>query len=290
VPASPSPQSADVVAHPTVRIATALPTLHPGERRVLEVFAAEPEVVVESTAQEMADRIGVGRSTVVRACQSIGYRGYPQLRVALAAELAHRDDPQDFGSSALGRVRADIAALAAALPQITAVLDEATVERAVDVLVGARRLLVLANGLSAPLATDMAMRLTAVGRTADFVADSIGQQIAARGLTGPDVCVVLSGSGANEASLKVARAARAGGATVVAVTSFRGSPLADLADVALVVAPAATTFRHELERTSRIAPAVLVESLVGIVAGRTGAAAQEAHDHVLDILSENLAD
>jgi DNA-binding MurR/RpiR family transcriptional regulator len=238
----------------------------------------------------MADRIGVGRSTVVRACQSIGYRGYPQLRVALAAELAHRDDPQDFGSSALGRVRADIAALAAALPQITAVLDEATVERAVDVLVGARRLLVLANGLSAPLATDMAMRLTAVGRTADFVADSIGQQIAARGLTGPDVCVVLSGSGANEASLKVARAARAGGATVVAVTSFRGSPLADLADVALVVAPAATTFRHELERTSRIAPAVLVESLVGIVAGRTGAAAQEAHDHVLDILSENLAD
>lgn len=286
----PVPSSPDVVAHPTVRISTVLPSLHASERRVLEEVLAQPERVLESTAQEVADRIGVGRSTVVRACQSIGYKGFPQLRVALAAELAHTGEQPDFGSSALGRVRADIAALAAALPQITAVLDEPTVERAVEVLVAARRLLVLANGLSAPLATDMAMRLTSVGRTADFVADSIGQQIAARGLGQPDVCVVLSGSGANEASLKVARAARSGGATVVAVTSFRGSPLADLADVALVVAPTDTTFRHELERTSRIALAVLVESLVGIVATRSGAAAVAAHDHVLDILSDNLAD
>ena len=286
----PVPSSPDVVAHPTVRIATALPSLHASERRVLEQVLAQPELVVESTAQEVADRIGVGRSTVVRACQSIGYRGYPQLRVALAAELAHRDADVDYGSSALGRIRADIASLAAALPQVTAVLDEGTVDRAVDVLTRSRRLLVLANGLSAPLATDMAMRLTAIGRPADFVADSIGQQIAARGLTGADGCVVLSGSGANEASLKVARAARQGGAAVVAVTSFRGSPLAELADVELVVAPAAATFRHELERTSRIALAVLVESLVAVVAARSGAAAQETHDHVLDILSENLAD
>ena len=286
----PVPSSPDVVAHPTVRIATALPTVLASERRVLEEVLHQPERVVESTAQEVADRVGVGRSTVVRACQAIGYRGYPQLRVALAAELAHRDAEVDYGSSALGRLRADIAALAAALPQVTAVLDEDTVERAVGVLTGSRRLLVLANGLSAPLATDMAMRLTAVGRPADFVADSIGQQIAARGLVPGDGCVVLSGSGASEATLKVARAARQGGAAVVAVTSFRGSPLGELADMELVVAPAATTFQHELERTSRIALAVLVESLVGVVAARTGAVAQATHDRVLDILSDNLAD
>ncbi len=286
----PVPSSPDVVAHPTVRIATALPTVLASERRVLEEVLHQPERVVESTAQEVADRVGVGRSTVVRACQAIGYKGYPQLRVALAAELAHRDEEVDYGSSALGRLRADIAALAAALPQVTAVLDEDTVERAVGVLTGSRRLLVLANGLSAPLATDMAMRLTAVGRPADFVADSIGQQIAARGLAPGDGCVVLSGSGASEATLKVARAARQGGAAVVAVTSFRGSPLGELADVELVVAPAATTFQHELERTSRIALAVLVESLVGVVAARSGAVAQATHDRVLDILSDNLAD
>lgn len=286
----PVPSSPEAVASPTVRIATALPSLQPTERRVLELVLAEPERVVEATAQEVADLVGVGRASVVRACQSVGYKGYPQLRVALAAELAQREDQVDYGSSALGQIRADIAALAAALPQITAVLDEDTVEQAVDTLARAGRLLVLANGLSAPLATDMAMRMTAVGRTTDFVADSIGQQIAARGLGPGDACVVISGSGANEASLRVARAARAGGATVVAITSFRGSPLGELADTELVIAPAATTFRHELERTSRTALAVLVESLVGIVAARRGSTAVTAHAHVLDILSDNLAD
>jgi DNA-binding MurR/RpiR family transcriptional regulator len=275
---------------PTVRIATAINAMQPSERRVVELVAASPEVVVESTAQQIADRVGVGRATVVRACQSIGYPGYPQLRVALAAELAQHAPPADFGSSALGRIRSDVAALAAVLPQIASVLDEESVERAVGALVGARRLLVLANGLSAPLASDLAMRLTAVGRAADSIADSIGQQIAARQLGPQDVAVIVSGSGANEVSLKVARAARQGAATVVALTSFRDSPLVSLADVSLVVAPASTTFRNELEHTSRIALLVLVESLVEIVATRSGADAVRAQSQVLDVLSDNLSD
>lgn len=276
--------------HPTVRIATAINTMQPSERRVAELVAASPEVVVERTAQEVADLVGVGRATVVRACQSIGYKGYPQLRVALAAELAQHSPATDFGSSALGRIRADVAALAAALPQIASVLDEESVESAVAALIGARRLLVLANGLSAPLASDMAMRLTAIGRASDSIADSIGQQIAARQLGPDDVCVIISGSGANDASLKVARAAKLGAATMIALTSFRDSPLVTLADVSLVVAPAATTFRHELEHTSRIALLVLIESLVEIVASRSGAGALTAHAQVLEILSDNLSD
>ncbi|WP_159808987.1 MurR/RpiR family transcriptional regulator [Cellulomonas citrea] len=284
----PSTSSDD--APPTARIATALNTMQPAERRVLELVAASPDVVVESTAQQVADRVGVGRASVVRACQSIGYRGYPQLRVALAAELARHAPPVDFGPSALGRIKADVAALAGALPQITSVLDEASVERAVAALTGARRLLVLANGLSAPLASDMAMRLTAVGRAADSVADSIGQQISARQLGADDVAVIISGSGANEVSLKVARAAAQGAATVVALTSFTDSPLVTLADVALVVAPASTTFRTELEHTSRIALLVLVESLVEIVAARTGDEAVRAQTRVLDVLSDNLSE
>ncbi|MBU4336614.1 MAG: MurR/RpiR family transcriptional regulator [Actinobacteria bacterium] len=277
-------------APPTVRIATAINALQPSERRVLELVAASPEVVVESTAQQVADRVGVGRASVVRACQSIGYRGYPQLRVALAAELGRHAPPADFGPSALGRIRADVAAVADALPQITSVLDEGSVEAALTALTGAHRLLVLANGLSAPLASDLAMRLTAVGRAADSIADSIGQQIAARQLGADDVAVIVSGSGANDLSLKVARAAKQGAARVVALTSFTDSPLVALADISLVVAPASTTFRSELEHTSRIALLVLVESLVEIVASRTGDAALRAQTQVLEVLSDNLSD
>lgn len=276
---------------PTVRIATVLNSMQPSERRVAELIAASPDVVVEITAQELADRAGVARSTVVRACQTIGYKGYPQLRVALAAELAQQQETVgDFGPGALGRMRAQIAALAASLPQIASVLDDSDVEASVACICDARRLLVLANGLSAPLATDLAMRLTAAGRPADFVADSIGQQISARQLGEADACVIISGSGANEASLKVARAARSGGAPVIAITSFASSPLADLAQLNLVVAPAATTFRNELEHTSRVPHMVFIEALVDVVGHRLGQSSAATRTAVLEILSDNLSD
>ncbi len=97
---------------PTTRIATVVNALQPSERRVVQLILDDTEGVVEITAQELADRAGVARSTVVRSCQSLGYRGYPQLRVALTRELARSsarastaagDDAH--GPSALGRIR-----------------------------------------------------------------------------------------------------------------------------------------------------------------------------------------
>lgn len=277
-------------APPTVRIATVRNGLQPSEARVADLILQAPEVVVEATAQDVADRAEVARSTVIRTCQRLGYRSFPALRVALAAELAQQETVPDYGPGALGRIRTDISALAAALPRIVAVLDEAAVEEAVARIVGAGRVLVLANGLSSPLASDLAMRLTALGRSADFVADAIGQQIAARQLTAADACVIISGSGANETSLKVARAARAGGSHVVALTSFAASPLVDLAHTALVVALPSPTFRAELEHTSRVAHAVFIEAFVGAVGRAMGEDLGRVRQGVLEILSHNLGE
>lgn len=276
----------------TVRIAALRNVLQPTERRVADLIVSEPEVVVELTAQQLADRVGVARSSVVRACQTFGYRGYPQLRVALASELGRAGEAAgvDHGEGTLGRMRTAIDRAAQSLATATTLLDEENVVRAVQVIAHARRVLVVANGLSAPLASDLAMRLTAVGRAGEVVPDSLAQQISARQLGPDDVCVVVSGSGANEASLRVAAAARRGGATVVALTSFAASALTDGADLTLVLAPAGASFREELEHTSRIALAVFVEVLVDAVGRELDVRADRARDQVWEILSDNLGE
>ncbi|GAD33694.1 MurR/RpiR family transcriptional regulator [Microbacterium sp. AISO3] len=276
-------------APPTVRIQALRNGLQPTERRVADVILDAPEVVVELTAQQLADRAGVARSSVVRACQTFGFRGYPQLRVALAAELgAVAPAASDHGDGALGRVRRSIDRAAAALPASTSLLDADEVERAVTAVVGAGRLLVVANGLSSPVASDLAMRLTAVGRPAEVIADVIAQQISARQLGSRDVCIVVSGSGANEASLRAAAAAASGGAVVIAITSFAASPLVERATHALVIAPAGTSFRDELEHTSRAAHALFVEALADEVAARLPGGASAVRAQVLEVLSDNL--
>lgn len=279
-------------APPTARIAAALNTMQPAERRVAELIMDSADAVVEWTAQELADRAGVGRATVVRTCQSVGYRGYPQLRVALAAELggAPGEAPIDHGPGVLGRMRGEIDRLAASLPALASLLDAEVVDEAVRLAASARRLLVLANGLSSPIANDLAMRLTAAGRPAEFIADAIAQQIAARHLTADDVCLVVSGSGSNEASIRVAEAAARGGAVVIALTSFASSPLTQTASHALVIAPTGVSFRDELEHASRVAFLVFAEVFAAAVTTARGPDAVAARAHVLEVVSDNLGD
>lgn len=275
----------------TARLATVSNTLGPSERRVAELISAEPEAVIEWTAQELADQAGVGRATVVRACQSLGYRGYPQLRVALAAELGQLTESiADHGPGVLGRMRGDIDRLVASLPTLASVLDADTVATAVSTAASARRLLILANGLSAPIANDLSMRLTAAGRHAEFIGDAIAQQIAARHLTADDACLIVSGSGANEATLKVAAAAARGGASVIALTSFASSALTDIATMSLVIAPSGVSFRGELEHASRVAYLVFAEVFADVVAAERGADAREAKANALEVVSDNLGE
>jgi len=277
-------------APPTVRIAAVRNTLQPAERRVAELILDSADAVVEWTAQELADRAGVGRATVVRACQGFGYRGYPQLRVALAAELGggSADAAVDHGPGVLGRMRGEIDRVAASLPALASLLDPVTVDAAVAATASARRVLVLANGLSSPIASDLAMRLTAAGRPAEFIADAIAQQIAARHLTEQDVCVIVSGSGANEASLRVATAADRGGATVIALTSFASSALTDAASLSLVIAPAGVSFREELQHASRVAFLVFAEVFAAAVTSARGDDAVQARAYALEVVSDNL--
>lgn len=279
-------------APPTVRIAAVRNTLQPAERRVADLIVDSPGAVVEWTAQELADRARVGRATVVRACQSFGYRGYPQLRVALAAELGAGPGETlvDHGPTVLGRMRGEIDRLAASLPVLASLLDADEIAEAVRLAASARRLLVLANGLSSPIANDLSMRLTAAGRSAEFIADAIAQQIAARHLTADDVCVVVSGSGANEATLRVASAAARGGAKVIALTSFASSALTEIASLSLVITPSGVSFRDELEHTSRVAYLVFAEVFAAAVMAERGSDAVTARAHAMEVVSDNLGE
>ncbi|MCK0115655.1 MurR/RpiR family transcriptional regulator [Isoptericola sp. S6320L] len=213
----------------------------------------------------------MGRATVVRAAQTLGYEGYPQLRVAAARELALRttaDAPAD--GTMLGVLRESVARFAARLGHTVSGLTEEVLQEFVAALDDAGRVLVVANGLSSPLGLDLVLRLTSAGRPAELLQDALAQRIAARQL-GPDaVCLVVSGSGTNDATLAVMRAAHDGGTPVLAITSFAQSPVAQLADTVLVVPPVNDSFRDELVRTSRAALMLVTEALVEALVARRG--------------------
>lgn len=120
--------------------------------------------------------------------------------------------------------------------------------------------------------------------------DVIGQQITARLLGGGDAVLLFSGSGANASTQRVAEAAAAGGATVIAVTAFARSPLTQVASITLVVTMPDLTFRDEITLTSRLPQAILVEGLVAALTHALGDRAQRAKALALDAISDNLVE
>ncbi len=269
------------------RIQTLLPTLQPSERRVAEVFLARPEWTIEASSQEVGDAAGVSRATVVRACQRLGFTGYPQLRVLLARDLGI---DRGTGGPPTSAFREFYRTVADSLDVMTALLDDASVERAVTLLVAARRILVTGNGLSAPVAAEAAMRLTAVGRPAEAPPDHLTQQVQARLLGAGDACLIVSGTGSTEVSLRVAKAARAAGAPVVALTAFARSAIADLATVTLVSGMRQTSFTDEITRSVRVPQTLLVNALVQAVVARDPGAAAATQARLLEIIGGALAE
>lgn len=277
-------------ARPSVRIASLAPSLQRTERRVVEAIAQDRGRAVELTAQELAEWVGVGRTTVIRASQSLGYEGYPQLRVALVQELALEtvgtaSEAQAADGSALGTLRTRVSQVAARLSDTTSALTSEAVEEFLASLDSAERVLVVANGLSGPLGLALVMRLNAAGRSVEYFTDPLAQQIAARQLGAGSACIVFSGSGANLATLDAMDSARAGGAAVLALTSFARSAVVERADTVLVVPPINDSFHDELIHTSRAALMLLSEELVDLFVERRGERGREARATSLAVLA-----
>lgn len=272
-------------------IRSLLPSLLPTERAVAQVLLERSRDIVELSSQQVAELAGASRATVVRTAQSLGFSGYQQLRVLLARDAGYSTPPPR--SAAVGPA-ASVSAVFAHVGQnvaaMVALLDPDAVASAVEAIATAGRLLVVGNGLSAPLALDAAARLTSIGRPAEAPLDVIGQQISARLLKPGDVLLVMSGSGANAATMRAAEAAIEATATVIVVTAFARSPLASLAAINLVVGMPSMSFQDEVTLTTRIPQVILLEGLVAAVTERLGASAAQAKDLALAVIGNNLAE
>ena len=281
-------------AKPSVRIAALAPDLLRTERLVVDAIAQDRAKATELTAQELAEWAGVGRTTVIRAAQALGYEGYSQLRVALvqelAAEGADNTVAESSDSSSLGVIRSRMIQVGSRLEDTLAVLTPEAIDAVLEVLDSADRVLVVGNGLSGPLAMALVMRLNAAGRSVEYFADPIAQQIAAKQLGTGSALFVLSGSGDSRPTLEAMSAAQEGGARVIAVTSFARSAVAKLADVPLVMPPTDETFHDELVHTSRGALMLFVEELVDLFVERRGERGREARRAAISVLGRAIAD
>ncbi|MEV0578612.1 MurR/RpiR family transcriptional regulator [Streptomyces sp. NPDC050392] len=256
------------------RIRALLPSLNPSSVRIAKILLDDQAGASRRTMSELAEMAGTSESSVVRTTRALGFHGYAELRLALAAEAARgTTGPQVTGDITPADSLTDVIAKLAgeemrAISDTAAQLDVDVMGHIIDLMIGARRINIHGSGASGLVAMDLHHKLERIGYPSHVYCDVHGGLTSAALLGTEDVAVGISFSGETNDVIGAMLQAAASGAATVAITNHPRSRLAKLADHVLLPAGAETAFRPGA-LGSRISQLLTVDCLFVGIAQRT---------------------
>ncbi|TFC62412.1 MurR/RpiR family transcriptional regulator [Cryobacterium sp. TMT2-15-1] len=270
------------------RIRAVLPTLSPAQASIVRIVASDPAAVAALSVNLLAARAETSTATVVRAARSLGFGGYPQLRLALAA---HTGSVSGEATVPLGADIVDGDSVAVALAKLASfeaeqvrataeLVDPVELEKVIALVSTARHITVHGIGASGLVATDLAQKLGRIGLTCHAHTEYDAAMVSAS-LLGPlDVAIGVSHSGENPGAVEPLALARSLGAATVAITGAQRSTLARIADHVLATAGREFGFRSAA-MASRTGQLLIVDGIfIGVAQSLPSArsALQRTHD------------
>lgn len=223
-----------------LQIQSLLPSFTKSEQKVASIVLQQTESVIYSSVIDLAEKAGVGETTVLRFCRKIGFRGYQEFKLALAQELVHpvkNLHDQVAENDSLGTLTQKVTSTnKQAIEATSALLDEGVLERCVELLHKAKTIHFYGVGTSAVTAQDAKYTCLRIGLRVDAFNESHLQAMAAATLGPGDVAVGLSVSGSTKDTIDSLKVAKQAGATVICITHYRRSPITNVADFTLLTA------------------------------------------------------
>lgn len=256
-----------------VRLNQLIDQLSPAEARVARYLLDHCQEAIGQPIETVSEACQTSKTTVVRLCKQLGFKGYKALSIALSMELAsggenrisYQDiNPGDNIHTIIERVSQHTQA---AIADTVRVLREEDVLRAVDALDKAKRVDFYGAGTSALVALDAQQKFQRLCRDTQTSTDPHVQVVIASRLERGDAAVFFSYSGETEDMLDTLAVAKRGGAVTISVTRYGVNRLSRGADIPLYVASSEMLVRSAA-MTSRIAMMHVVDILYSAVAAQ----------------------
>lgn len=248
------------------------------EQRVVMTILADPAKAMNESINELAQRCEVSDSTIVRTCKRLGYDGFPQLKLALAMDLAGSPDPAqspkfmghvEVGDPLDAVVHKVFGANMLALQRTLQQINIEQFSRAVDAILSARTLAVFSSGTQAHLVDHCVSKLVLTGIQCAGRTDHLQQTSLAAVMQPTDALLIFNHSGRLRSLVEAAELARSRGVTTIAFTNFAQSPLARAVDICVTTHGDDLVFYSE-SMGSEAAQMVLADCLLVAIASRRG--------------------
>jgi DNA-binding MurR/RpiR family transcriptional regulator len=259
------------------------------QKRIAEAIVEDPEFVAFATVDKMAARLGVSPSTVVRFAYRIGLNGYQELqdrvRELVRSQMRSNQLPADgepeltthLGDTVYaGSFEHDLENLRRTIVGLS--LED--LERAVSILVEARRVFVVGGTTSHSVAYYAALALDRMRGDVQLIAGDAASAAPLLSITKGDALLVMTFPPYAQGSLRVTNWARSQGALVVAVTDTPISPVGQRVDVVLPTLVSGLSTQN-----SFVAAMAVVNALLnGVVAASPEA--MERYGRIMSLLND----
>lgn len=205
--------------------------------RVAQYALENPEKVVRQSQTELAKRAQTGQASVQRLCHELGFKGFIDFKLALAADLATNSIAKQSHAGAGDDVFAQAAhSMSYSISETCAILDNDILERSAARLYGSARVQLFGSGVSGFVAEIVAYRLLRVGVNASVVRDiNIAREVAVE-LSNGSAAIAVSQSGVSLDTIDFISTARDAGCYTLAITCHPEAALGKAADDCLRMA------------------------------------------------------
>lgn len=216
------------------RIENVIPKLTQSEQKVARFVLSVPEEVMFMSVQEMASRSLSSSASVVRFCRSLGLKGFPELKVALSADLA-QDQKSGYydlnkNENTTDLVDKILSNAVQSLRDTVGLLDTKMIEKTAHDLYNAPAIFAFGVGASALVAEDIAQKWLRLGKNVYALSDIHVLTMSMANAPKGSVFIGISYSAATKEVVQLMKFAKKMGLVTISFTGFGKSELSELSD------------------------------------------------------------
>lgn len=206
------------------------------EKKIADFILEYPKESVNPSIEELAERIGISESTMVRFAKKLGYSGYQRFRIALARETIPSAMQLFETEVHEGDDVVDVVFkhACATLEETHETLNRTVIKEAASLMANSRSLFLMGLGGSNIIALDAYHKMIRTGLICQYSGDYHMQLMLASQAGEGDVALLVSHTGSGHDTLALAEELKGNNCKLIVLTSNPRSPLAKTG--ALVIA------------------------------------------------------
>lgn len=243
-------------------------SLKPAEKRAADFIINNPIFVAEHTISECASMAGCSEPTFIRFARRIGYKGFADLKNDIKGQedqfkynpRASRGIIDETNKNRENVVREVFELTIQTLKDTLEILDYDEYNKALEVLIAAKRVYFAGTGDASAVASAAAVKFTRIGYESQSFNDPDLMLMGASHMEKGDVYVLVSHSGRTKSMVNVAKYLKRSDVTTIAITNFPSTPLVKNSDICIFTSAFVQELKGEV-MANRVVGLCIIESL-----------------------------